>query len=216
MTCCWWCKHDVGDAIIKVPNGMTKTTKYKEATTAEYERMTKEEQEKVHFVRDTFKAPVHDPRTLKYEVEGFFCTFECARAYLSVQQSHDMENRIYYLNHLRRLTLKDKDKEVTLLKKAPSWKLLDIFGGPLTYEQFRSDKEEWILSPKNIIDSPAIGRKKHQPISQKRTWKETEKVIASSHQKTDQLKIKRSNPRANVSGFGDISSKLGLKKSTKD
>ena len=216
MTCCWWCTHEVGDAVIKVPNGMTKTSKFREATTIEYERMTKEEQDKVSFVRDIFKGPVHDPKTLKYEVEGFFCTFECAKAYLINQGSHDFENRIYYLNHLRHLVMKEKNVNIMPLKKAPSWKLLNIFGGPLTYEEFRSDTEEWTMTPKNIIDNPMICRKKHQPITQKRTWKENEKIISTAHQSTDQLKIKRSNPRTNLTGFGDISSKLGLKKSTRD
>ena len=212
MTCCWWCKHDVGEAVISAPTGGYKTQNYRESTPARYETLTPSEQEKIVFVRSICTRPVCDPSTMKYETEGHFCTFECARAYIIKEKTYDYERRIQNLAHLRSKAMREKGVDIPKFISAPSWKLLDIFGGSLTYEQFRSDKEEWVVQPKNIIFDHIVPKKKHQPLSMKKSWKENEKIIADTYQPTEQMKIKRSKPRVSVPGFGDIGNKLGLKK----
>ena len=203
MTCCWWCKHDVGGAVIKTPTG--------------YLEHRRPFQQPINSFMRTPPPPMkEDDPAVRYGVEGFFCTFECAKSYLVTAKPHDFDTRMHTLSFLYANTLREKGLPVVPLKKAPSWKTLKIFGGTLTYEEFRSNTDEWIITPKNIIDEPIIVRRKHQPLSVKKTWAENKQVISDTHKPTESLKIKRTNPRKKVSGFGDVCSNLGIKVIVKD
>lgn len=203
MNCCWWCKHDIGNARIGVP------------TLREYKPRLKTDS---FTLNSTRPLPI-EKELKKYIYEGQFCTFECARAYLIDRHDYQYEAKIQMLSYKRREIMKEKGiayKDIPRFKSAPSWKTLKEFGGKLTYEEFRSTEDEWIMHPDNVIINPVNITKKNRTITQDVTWKEKQDLIHNSVKTTEQLKIKRSNPRKNVSGFGDITSKLGIKKSTKE
>ena len=219
MVYCWWCRHDVGNSIIHVPTGVIKHSRYKEVTSSRYAQLHPTEQKKVDFVVDYVKTPTFDKTKDTLGVEGHFCSFECGRAYLISEHSHNYEGKLHIFSSMRRQALKANGteyKDIPLFKSAPSWKSLQEFGGSLSIDEFRSDKEEWVVQPKNYIHNPVVTVKKHIPISKNTSWSDKKKLITEVSKSTEQLKIKRSKPRTIVSGFSDIGSKLGIKVVVKD
>ena len=201
MVCCWWCKHDVGNAEIKIPTGEI----YKRRKNL-YDGITVESPLPI--------PPPEDPTC--YNVEGYFCSFECGKAYILQYKPTNFANLLHVFCHMRRMTLKEdgiNPKDIIPLKKAPTWKALKEFGGSLTIEEFRDSDKEWILIPKNYMFEPVnIQVKKREITERPTTWKENKQLISEATKSNDQLKIKRTKPRTNVSGFGNIITSLGGKK----
>ena len=206
MSLCWWCCHDVGNSRIGVP-----TERIIERPRRPYVPF--------FMVSITPPLPIEEEIT-KYELEGQFCTFECARAYI-ISNGNDYlcQNKLQRLNSMRRKSFKDKGiepKDIPKFKSAPTWKTLKQFGGTITYEEFRSDDEEWVIQPTGFIFNAPNVLKRRQHIAEKSTWKEKQELISKSTKSSEQLKIKRSKPRTTATGFGDISSTLGIKVIVKD
>lgn len=69
-----------------------------------------------------------------YEVEGVFCSCECVKAYILSQK-----DKIKYANSLTLLTRLVRSLTGTIknINRAPSWKLIDSYGGHMTIEEFR-------------------------------------------------------------------------------
>ena len=73
----------------------------------------------------------------KYRCRGIFCSFECMLAYAQTQKNIKM----YLINQLY-ITLTGQDiNDKGKLIAAPDKYLLDIFGGPLTIDEFRKANE---------------------------------------------------------------------------
>ena len=120
---------------------------------------------------------------------------------------------------MRRVTMKENGIDVPppVLKSAPPWKTLKQFGGSLTIEEFRDSNKEWVINPQNYISNPINVHQANRTITiPKQTWDENKKIIKETPSTTNQLKIKRSKPKASVPGFGDIGSTLGIKVVVKD
>ena len=193
MSLCWWCCHDIGNARIGVPTMHIKYIKKKSPS---------------FMIPCKRELPI-EKDVDKYNLEGQFCTFECARSYIINKKDYQCDNKLQMLNYIRKKTL--NDRKAPPLKSAPTWKLLKQFGGTLTYDEFRSDIHEWIIEdPGFTFSTPSIiKRRKH--VKDKSSWKDKQELINNSSKSSEQLKIKRSKPRTNTTGFGDISSTLGIK-----
>jgi len=200
MSLCWWCCHDIGNSKIGVP-----TERIVERPRRPYVPF--------FMVSITPPLPISEDIT-KYELEGQFCTFECARAHIIDNGDYLYANKLQRLSFMRRQSFKDKGvatKDIPRFKSAPSWKTLKQFGGTLAYEEFRTDDEDWVIQdPGFIFNAPNV-MKRRQHIAEKTTWKEKQELIHKSTKSSEQLKIKRSKPRTTATGFGDISSTLGIK-----
>ena len=202
MVLCWWCCHNVGKSTVKAPTNFVRA------------RCTPDDNIPSFMNSSTVERPC-----IKYDVEGFFCSFECARAHLIHEKRHNYESAVQTLCHMRRMTMKEQGVTVppTLLKSAPSWKTLKQFGGTLTIEEFRDSDKEWVINPHNYISDPInVHQANRKIVEPKQTWDQNKQIISGTQSTTNQLKIKRSKPKASIPGFGDISSTLGIKVIVKD
>ena len=101
----------------------------------------------------------------KFELQGNFCSFNCAKSYNLDLSDNNTWKRNSLLDYFYNLTYND-DKNIL---PAPHWKTLKDFGGNLTIEQFRDDaiintKEYIYLHPPLITRKPLIeeiNRKKY-------------------------------------------------------
>jgi hypothetical protein len=71
-----------------------------------------------------------------YETDGIFCSFNCALAFALDNRHNPLYSQSVSLIH--RL-YKDVSVSGDVLVPAPSWRLLDEYGGAVTIEKFRSD-----------------------------------------------------------------------------
>lgn len=83
----------------------------------------------------------------EYFVDGIFCSVECCLAYID-QQRHDP----LYQNaemHLRDIFSLSGDH-----KAAPHWRLLSVYGGNLSIEEFRKSFTNTLFTPDGIVYHP--------------------------------------------------------------
>lgn len=130
-THCFWCRHPydgepIGCPIRFVP--FRETRSYTTQTTNETYTVTQEL---------TRAQAAHSPeaRGGYYETDGDFCSFNCclafARAHRNDNTYRDAEKLIH---RMRAEALGVPDQRIT---PAPSWRMLEQYGGRLTIEQFR-------------------------------------------------------------------------------
>jgi hypothetical protein len=147
---CWWCRHPfsstpIGCPVSFVPGKVTKSyhseiTKDKYSITDNITRFRKsildllmKEHESVFDIRNN-----HDEYFI---VDGVFCSFNCCMAYIRecyVQDSYNESEQLLY--HLySKLFSEDQDDSLddVVIKKAPHWRLLRAYGGPMSIEDFR-------------------------------------------------------------------------------
>lgn len=89
----------------------------------------------------------YDDRTKKFTTIGHFCSFECAKAYGmdtgGARWGEMLEFLALYKKHIM-----GKYTPTTI---APKRQALKIFGGPLTIEEFRKNKNQiWVHVPGDI------------------------------------------------------------------
>ena len=81
--------------------------------------------------------------TNKFDTVGIFCSWACASAY-----SKEYYNSMSYI-YLFRKTM-DPEFDMSLIKIAPSKICLKVFGGNMSIDEFRSNKEIVYISDKII------------------------------------------------------------------
>lgn len=97
----------------------------------------------------------------KHEFKGIgsFCSIFCLWAYLCEEQTkqyHLRDTRIETAVHLTKVAFRAMFDRDAVLKAAPDWRLLDIYGGPLSISQFRkASYDKSYLKLGNIIFEPA-------------------------------------------------------------
>ena len=86
-----------------------------------------------------------------FETEGIYCSFPCCKADIIDKQFNSR-----YKNSLTLLTLLYKKLfgDVVDIPKAPSWKLLEMWSGPLTIQQFRKNFGRYIYYETPNIKRP--------------------------------------------------------------
>lgn len=92
-----------------------------------------------------------------FEIEGNFCSFDCAMAYnMNDLNDNNCWKRNSLLHYLYYKTYGNKVD----IKQAPHWKTLEVFGGNLTIEEFRDD---FVMNTSEFIylHPPLIGRSSH-------------------------------------------------------
>ena len=133
---CYWCRNPftyrpIGCPIRYVPNQAIK----------EYYS---------HISRDTYtitqeltprrRARIRDPRiTVKpgryYETDGVFCSFNCCQAWIN----DNKHNRMYDQSALLLMKMYNEymNTKLTHIDPAPHWRVLNLYGGDQTIDQFR-------------------------------------------------------------------------------
>jgi hypothetical protein len=92
-------------------------------------------------------------RTKEFKVYGCFCSFNCALAYANSLKYCINFDLIKYMCKLW------TNSQITTFKKAPPRESLQIFGGPLTIEEFRDsfvNGKNYILKTSPIISVPQV------------------------------------------------------------
>jgi len=83
-----------------------------------------------------------DARTGKYVVHGVFCSFSCAKGYISEQSPFDMGRKLMLLKEVAMLVF---GKDVSDIVAAPPRLCLDRFGGNLSLSEFRSAEVQHLI-----------------------------------------------------------------------
>lgn len=154
---------------------------------------------KCWWCRYSFESPqVCLPETIfrnKIKSFGVFCSYNCALSYNINLNDENISKRSSLLNYLYKKTY---NKNVEIIK-APDWKILQDYGGPISIDEYRKN---FILNSfeYNYIKPPFISR-----------IYQIEKINKNKKKpKKNDLVLKRSKP-LNTSKYS-LESTMGLKK----
>ena len=113
---CWWCRHEFTNSPIGVPIKYITHPKYS-AT-----------------LKNQLKLNIHNEYDI-FETVGLFCSFPCAKSYIL-----DMRGAGVYKESSTLLLLMYYKLfgQIASIPKAPHWQLLEIYGGHLPINSFRS------------------------------------------------------------------------------
>jgi hypothetical protein len=95
----------------------------------------------------------YDKARNRYETDGVFCSYPCIVAYID-----DSPNNIRYrdslhlLMHMHEQTFGFYPKGT--IHPAPSWQLLDDYGGHMTIQQFRDSFKTSIITETGVLNRP--------------------------------------------------------------
>ena len=143
---CFWCKHNcfksspiglsscvfMADKVTKVYHSEITKDKY-EIT----ENLTSTRKKRIEKLMENHKSKfsVLDNHSRYFIVDGVYCSFNCCKAFImSVQREDFYKHSQNLLNIMYRQVF---DQATTNIEIAPDWRLLNIFGGPLTIQEFR-------------------------------------------------------------------------------
>tara|TARA_Y100000389_G_C17468180_1_gene527683 strand:- start:2886 stop:3530 length:645 start_codon:yes stop_codon:yes gene_type:complete len=83
----------------------------------------------------------YDEKRCKFHIEGYFCSWQCGKAYVLAKNTADMYNQCTLITLLQ----KRFSGSIKSIRAAPSRFALEKFGGKMSIEEFRKDS--------SIIDS---------------------------------------------------------------
>lgn len=90
---------------------------------------------------------MQQPKLQEYYVDGVFCSIECCLAFIEANKFDPIyQNSEYYLREIFN-NLADQ-------KHAPSWRLLSVYGGNMTIEEYRKSFINTIYIPDGIVYNP--------------------------------------------------------------
>lgn len=116
-----------------------------------------------------------------FNCTGKYCSWECMMAYNIDINDENISKRT---SLIYRMYKKTYNKEI-VIKPAPSWKILDVFGGPISIENYRENLTTNMVNY-NYIKPPIISRISYV---EKIPIKKNQEII-----KTDEVVLKRSKP----------------------
>jgi hypothetical protein len=116
-----------------------------------------------------------------FSCTGKFCSWECMMAYNIDINDENISKRTSLIYYMYKKTY---NKEI-IIKPAPSWKILDTFGGPISIEKYRENLNTNTIDY-NYIKPPIISRISYV---EKIPIKQNIEVI-----KNDEVILKRSKP----------------------
>jgi hypothetical protein len=164
---CYWCRHKfssipIGCPIEYISNNIVKNY-HSEVSKDNYvirQNMTKSKYN--FFMKKSFTFTSIKEKTCNltvdnenyYMCDGIFCSFNCAKAFI-IENKH---NRLYELSNM---LLTKLYTDITCLKDininpAPSWRLLEEYGGDLNINQFRENFNKVTYEYHGIIKNPIV------------------------------------------------------------
>jgi len=137
---CWWCRH----TFVTCPIGIPLKFWCKNSNSIHRLAVLEKCKELNIDVDDSFEF---------FETEGIFCSFPCVKAYVM----SDINNP-RYKESLSNLTLlfSNIHKCIKPIPVASSWKVLDIWGGHQTIEQYRSSFDRLVYEDTNNLLRPIM------------------------------------------------------------
>ncbi|MEY4278005.1 MAG: Invertebrate iridescent virus 6 [Bacteroidota bacterium] len=135
-TNCFWCRHNFTTLPIGCPIQYVHDKAIKQCQS----EITKEQytivQKIASSVEEIKDSEVKHIRSGHYVVDGCFCSFNCCLAFINDNLHNSMYSRSKYL--LVRLYCEMFSTDNATFQPAPSYRLLDVYGGHLTIKEFRS------------------------------------------------------------------------------
>jgi hypothetical protein len=151
--CCWWCSHffktkPIGIPLRYVPNQIIKTYT-SEITKDKY--VIKENVSKSFSTDKNENERIECEKIEKdyYETEGIFCSFNCFLAFIDENKhnSRYRNSKILMSNIYKEYFGKDLSE----INPAPSWKLLEEYGGYMSIEEFRDKMNTFVFIDNGIL-----------------------------------------------------------------
>ena len=154
---CFWCRHSftthpIGCPLKYIPSELVKTY-YSEITKDKYkirENISKRKRSKLSNDNDLVNIEEKE----YYKTDGIFCSFNCCLAFIK-------DNNDIPMYSLSRTLLAGIYKKIFNIcefniEHAPSWRLLETYGGDLTIEEFRKkfNKVEYNIINEDYICNP--------------------------------------------------------------
>ena len=91
------------------------------------------------------------PKTKEYHSTGYFCSWECVKAYAI---DRDQVNTCDFITHMR---LKLEGPPVKTTKTAPRKEILQMFGGTVNIDDYRKEPQRFsVIMPGEIHQLPDI------------------------------------------------------------
>ena len=125
---CFWCRNPfdsmaIGCPIRYIPS--SKTTTYKSDIS-----------KNIYTIKEYIVSNADSSQGAYYETDGAFCSFNCVMAFIK----DNKHNPAYSLSEslLIKMYSEIMDTDTTVIIPAPSWRLLEEYGGMLSIAQFRS------------------------------------------------------------------------------
>ena len=107
----------------------------------------------VHDITNVYKLPInYDIRNNKFTTIGQFCSWECMKAYNLNGHDNCKHVRSSYIAMMYR-QMNNKNE---LIQCAPPRETLDIFGGPLSIKEFRTNKQYTYKKIPNMINETTV------------------------------------------------------------
>jgi hypothetical protein len=91
---------------------------------------------------------LYDQKEQKFSVRSCFCSFNCAHAYNISLADHKVWERYALLARIKNIIFEGTTNENKRIVAAPPQEMLNVYGGPKTIEEFRSNR---IFVPKKYI-----------------------------------------------------------------
>jgi hypothetical protein len=89
---------------------------------------------------------IQPPLSHEYYVDGVFCSVECCMAFIHEHRNNPLyQHSEYYLREI--YALGDH-------KCAPHWRLLSVYGGNMSIEEFRNSFANTIFTPDGVVYNP--------------------------------------------------------------
>lgn len=134
---CWWCRNKFSNQPIGIP-----IMYYPDTNAFELGASSNGVLIQKYFEKENIILNEND----FFDVEGIFCSFPCCKAYI---KEHQFNSKYKYSQSNLTLLYAKLYEELDLdIPCAPSWKILEDYGGTLTIEQFRDsvDKKYYNLT----------------------------------------------------------------------
>lgn len=133
---CFWDRHIIGEGrpIVYCP--------IEKRHSPQIKTYTSHINNKQYKIQDSIQpASVHE-----YYVDGVFCSVECCLAFIESKQHDAMYQRSeYYLREMYALGER---------RAAPHWRLLSVYGGNMSIEEFRNSFANTTYTPDGIVYHP--------------------------------------------------------------
>jgi hypothetical protein len=132
---CYWCRHEIDTIPLGCPLRYISTQIEKTSKSYNKSYTIKE-----NISRNTLQELNSNIKLITecyYETDGIFCSFNCCQSWIN-----DNKHRSVYDNStclLRKMYNDITGNIIDYIKPAPSWRLLDKYGGKLSVREFRNN-----------------------------------------------------------------------------
>ena len=155
----------------------------------------------------------YDEHRKSFTTTGNFCSWECMKAFSISEYGI---NRGGLINSNIAIMRREMEGELKLTKRAPSRFLLDIFGGPMTIQEFRNNTN--LTKPLKKADGihivPSVNtmttHSENQPNAPQNHNEQMLDKIYNTMGKNEPLKLRRNKPTKPIQNGFNLEDSLGL------